>query len=178
MLTDGLIDFLEGSRHRPRVVTGEVSGSARLYDYVARSEAVELHPSRVTHDLVPLSRLRQFVSINSAVEVDLHGQVNGETVDGVQISGVGGSLDFVDGAAVSPGGKAIVALPSTTESGKRSKIVAQLGAATPATIPRFSADCVVTEFGVAQLRGKTIRQRAEALRAIAHPSFQDALAGV
>jgi 4-hydroxybutyrate CoA-transferase len=178
MLTDGLIDFLEGSRHRARVVTGEVCGSPQLYDYVARCAEVEFHPSRVTHDLVPISKLPRFVSINSAVEVDLHGQINGETIDGVQISGVGGSLDFIDGAGVSPGGKAIVALPSTTEDGKRSKIVAQLSARTPATIPRFSVDCVVTEYGVAELRGRTLRQRAEGLRAIAHPAFQDELAGV
>jgi 4-hydroxybutyrate CoA-transferase len=178
MLTDGLIDFIENSHHEAQVITGEVCGSAKLYDYVARCDAVELHPSRITHDLAPISRLPQFVSINSAVEVDLHGQINGETIDGVQISGVGGSLDFIDGAAMSPGGRAIVALPSTTENGKRSKIVAQLGAQTPATIPRFGADCVVTEFGVAHLRGRTLRQRAEALRAIAHPAFQDELAGV
>lgn len=176
MLTDGLIEFVETSRHRPRVVSGEVCGSPELYDYVGRSDAIELYSSRVTHDLAPLSRLPKFVSVNSAVEVDLHGQINGETIDGVQISGVGGSLDFIDGAAVSPGGMAIIALPSTTEDGKRSKIVAQLNAATPATIPRFCADCVVTELGVARLRGKTLRERAEALRAVAHPSFQDALA--
>lgn len=177
MLTDGLIDFIERSRHRPRVVSGEVAGSAALYEYVGRSDCIELHTSRVTHDLEPISRLPNFVSINSAVEVDLLGQINGETIDGVQISGVGGSLDFVDGAAVSPGGMAIVALPSTTEDGRRSKIVAQLGARTPVTIPRFCADYVVTEYGVAQLRGKTLRQRAEALRLIAHPSFQGVLAG-
>jgi len=178
MLTDGLIEFVEQSRHRPRVVTGEVCGTAKLYDYVARCDAVEMHPSRTTHDFVPISRLPKFVSINSAVEVDLYGQVNGETIDGVQISGVGGSLDFIDGESVLPTGKSIVALPSTTEDGKRSKIVAQLGARTPTTIPRFSVDCVVTEYGVAQLRGRTLRQRAEALRAIAHPSFQDELVGV
>jgi acyl-CoA hydrolase len=170
------MEFIESSRRRPRVVTGEICGSRALYEYVERCDAVELHSSRVTHDLVPISRLPQFVSINSAVEIDLQGQINGETVDGVQISGVGGSLDFVDGAAVSPGGRAIVAIPSTTEDGKRSKIVAQLGARTPATIPRFCADCVVTEHGVAHLRGKTLAQRAEALRAIADSSFQDALA--
>jgi 4-hydroxybutyrate CoA-transferase len=169
MLTEGLIDFVEACRHRPRVVTGEVCGGPELYDYVARSDVIELHTSRVTHDLEPLSRLPKFVSVNSAVEIDLHGQINGETIDGLQISGVGGSLDFVDGAAVSAGGMAIVALPSTTEDGKRSKIVAQLGALTPATIPRYCADCVVTELGVARLRGKTLRERAEALRAVAHP---------
>jgi 4-hydroxybutyrate CoA-transferase len=175
MLTDGVIDFVEKSRHKPRVVTGEVCGSVELYDYVGRSDVIELRTSRVTHDFVPISRLPKFVSINSAVEVDLHGQINGETIDGTQISGVGGSLDFVDGAAASPGGMAIIALPSTTEDGKRSKIVTQLGAATPATIPRVCADCVVTEYGVARLRGRTLRERAAALRAVAHPDFQEEL---
>lgn len=176
MLTEGLIEFVESCRHRPQVVTGEVCGTPALYDYVARCDAVELHTSRVTHDLASLLRLPRFVSVNSAVEVDLHGQINGETIDGVQVSGVGGGLDFVDGAAVSPGGMAIIALPSTTEDGRRSKIVACLSARAPATIPRFCADYVVTEFGVARLRGKTLRERAEALRAIAHPSFQRELA--
>jgi 4-hydroxybutyrate CoA-transferase len=171
MLTDGLIEFVTRSRHSPRVVTGEVAGSAALYEFVGKTENVEFHPSRITHDLVPLSRLRQFVSINSAVEIDLQGQVNGETVDGVQISGVGGSLDFVEGAAASPGGMAILALPSTTENGKRSKIVRRLGTDTPVTVPRYCADVVITEFGVARLRGKTLRERAESLRAIAHPDF-------
>jgi acyl-CoA hydrolase len=172
MLTEGWIEFMETCRHRPRVVTGEVCGSPALYEYVARCDAVELHSSRRTHDLASLASLPKFVSVNSAVEVDLHGQINGETIDGVQVSGVGGSLDFVDGAAVSPGGMAILALPSTTEDGRRSRIVTELSAKTPATIPRFCADCVVTEYGVARLRGKTLQQRAEALRAIAHPSFQ------
>jgi 4-hydroxybutyrate CoA-transferase len=175
MLTDGLMDFIEKSRHRPRVVTGEVAGTAALYDFVGRTPQVEFHPSSVTHDFIPIAKLPCFVSINSAIEVDLHGQVNGETVDGVQISGVGGSLDFVEGAAASPAGISIVALPSTTENGKRSKIVRQLGANTPVTIPRFCADYVVTEFGAARLKGKTLRERADALRAIAHPDFQEML---
>jgi acyl-CoA hydrolase len=157
------------------VITGEVAGSAALYEFVGQARQIEFHPSSVTHDIIPIARLPRFVSVNSAVEVDLHGQVNGETVDGVQISGVGGSLDFVDGAAASPGGLAIIALASTTEDGKRSKIVRQLGGATSVTIPRFSTDYVVTELGVARLKGKTLPERAEALRAIAHPDFQDAL---
>jgi len=176
MLTDGLIDFVTHSRHRARIVTGEVAGSAALYEFVGRSPQIEFHPSRVTHDLAPIATLPCFVSINSAVEVDLMGQVNGETVDGVQISGVGGSLDFVEGAAASPGGLAILALPSTTEDGRRSKIVARLAAHTPVTIPRYCSDYVVTEYGIARLKGKTLRERAEALVAIAHPDFRDALA--
>ncbi|MFI5367252.1 MAG: acetyl-CoA hydrolase/transferase family protein [Candidatus Binatia bacterium] len=175
MLTDGLIDFVEKSRHRARVVTGEVAGTAVLYAFVGRTPQVEFHPSSVTHDFIPIAKLPGFVSVNSAIEVDLHGQVNGETIDGVQISGVGGSLDFVEGAAASPGGMAIIALPSTTENGARSKIVRQLAAHTPVTIPRFCADVVVTEHGIAQLKGKTLRERADALRVIAHPDFQATL---
>lgn len=175
MLTDGLVDFITKSRHRARVVAGEVAGSPALYEFVGRTPQVEFHPSRRTHDLVPIASLPQFVAVNSAVEVDLQGQVNGETVDGVQISGVGGSLDFIEGAAASPGGVAIIALPSTTENGKRSKIVRQLDAGVPVTIPRFCADYVVTEHGIAHLKGRTLRERAAALRAIAHPDFQATL---
>lgn len=172
MLTDGLIEVFEKSRHRPRVVTGEICGSPALYELAANESAIELHPSSLTHDVPYLGRLPRFVSVNSAVEVDLAGQINGETIDGLQISGVGGSLDFVEGAAASRGGMAILALPSTTEDGKRSKIVSRLSAETPATIPRVCADVVVTEFGVAHLRGRTLRERAAALRAIADPRFE------
>jgi 4-hydroxybutyrate CoA-transferase len=172
MLTDGLIDFVTKSRGTPSVVTGEVAGSAALYDFVAATPTIELHPSRITHDLGSICKLPRFVSINSAVEVDVHGQVNGETVDGLQISGVGGSLDFVEGAAASAGGMAILALPSTTENGKRSKIVRRLGVQTPVTIPRYCTDYVVTEFGVARLKGKTLEEREEALRDLAHPDFR------
>ena len=175
MLTDGLIDFVSNSRHRPRVVTGEVAGGVDLYAFVRRTPLVEFHPTNVTHGFASVAALPRFVAVNSALEVDLHGQVNGETIDGLQISGVGGSLDFVEGATASEGGLAIVALPSTTEDGTRSKIVAHLGATTPVTIPRFCADCVVTEFGVARLRGRTLRERADALCAVAHPDFRDAL---
>jgi len=176
MLTDGLIDFVGRSRHRARVVTGEVAGSPALYEFVGRSEQVEIHPVSVTHNLLELAKLSRFVSVNSAIEIDLHGQVNGETIDGLQISGVGGSLDFIEGAEYSPGGLSIIALPSTTESGARSKIVRRLTDSTPVTIPRFCADCVVTEYGAARLRGKTLRERAEALIAIAHPDWRDGLA--
>ncbi|HYD49393.1 MAG TPA: acetyl-CoA hydrolase/transferase C-terminal domain-containing protein [Terriglobales bacterium] len=175
MLTDGLIEFLGKCRHRPRVITGEICGSPALYQLAAEDDAIQLHPTSVTHDVGRIGRLPRFVSINSAVEVDLFGQINGETIDGLQISGAGGSLDFVEGALMSRGGMAILALPSTTEDGSRSKIVRRLGADTPATIPRVCADYVVTEHGVAALRGRTLRQRAEALQAIAAPGFRDAL---
>lgn len=175
MLTDGLIGFVENSRHDVRVTTGEVCGTQELYDYVGRTPTIELQPTPITHGFASLAALPRLVSVNSAVEIDLHGQINGETIGGVQMSGIGGSLDFVEGAAASQGGMAILALPSTTENGEHSKIVQQLGAATPVTIPRVCADVVVTEYGVAHLRGKTLRQRAQALSAIAHPDFRQQL---
>lgn len=176
MFSDGLVDFLAHARHRARAITGEVAGSRALYDAVDGNPQVEFRPSTVTHDLPHLAALPRFVSINSAVEVDLQGQLNGETIDGVQISGVGGSLDFVEACAYSSGGRSIVALASTTEDGRRSKIVPRLGEGTAVTIPRYCADVVVTEFGAAHLRGKTLSQRREALLAIAHPDFRATLA--
>ena len=130
----------------------------------------------VTHNLLRLAQLPRFVSINSAVEIDLHGQSNGETIGEVQISGVGGSLDYVESAALSEGGVSIIALPSTTEDGKHSKIVSRLAAGSVVTTPRFCTDYIVTEYGAARMKGKDLRARAEALIAIAHPNFRDELA--
>lgn len=176
MLSDGLVEFLGSVRHRARVVTGEVAGGPELYRAVDGCDQIEFRPSSVTHDLPYIARLPRFVSVNSAVELDLQGQVNGETIDGTQISGVGGALDFVEGAAYSEGGLSIVALASTTEDGRHSKIVALLGATAPVTIPRYCADVVVTEYGVARLRGRTLAERAAALVEIAHPDFRAGLA--
>lgn len=175
MLTDGLIEFLEGSRHDPRVVTGEICGTPRLYDYVNGNTRVDFQTTDVSHGYTQLSQIPRFVSVNSAIEVDLQGHINGETVGGVQMSGAGGSLDFVEGAAASEGGLAILAMSSTTENGKFSKIVRSFGENTPTTIPRFCADVVVTEYGAAHLRGKTLRERSAALRTVAHPDFSGSL---
>ena len=111
------------------------------------------------------------------VIIDLQGQANGETLGPVQISGVGGSLDYIEGAWLSAGGKSILALPATTAGDKHSKIVAALTPGGVVTTPRYCADYVVTEYGIAHLRGKDLWQRAEALIAIAHPAFRDELAG-
>jgi 4-hydroxybutyrate CoA-transferase len=176
MLSQGLISFVEKARHTPRIITGELAGDQELYDFCGRTPLVELHTSNVTHNLLVLARLPRFVSINSAVEIDLHGQSNGETIGPIQISGVGGSLDYVEAAALSEGGISIIALPSTTEDGKHSKIVARLAPGAMVTTPRFCTDYVITEYGVARLKGKDLRARAEALIAIAHPDFRDELA--
>ncbi len=176
MLSQGLISFVDKVRHTPKIVTGELAGDQELYDFCGRTPIVEMHTSRITHNILILAKLPKFISINSAVEIDLHGQSNGETIGPIQISGVGGSLDYVEAAALSEGGVSIIALPSTTEDGKHSKIVARLAPGAMVTTPRFCTDYVITEYGAARLKGKDLRARAEALIAITHPDFRDELA--
>jgi len=122
-------------------------------------------------------RLDNFIAINSAVEVDLFGQVNAEWVAGRQISGIGGQFDYVEAAMHSKGGRSIVALPATAAGGKASRIVRTLSPGAAVTTPRFCVDYIVTEYGVADLRGKGIHARAKALTAIAHPQFREELLG-
>src|SRR5690606_30648546 len=144
-----------------------------MYRRSATDPRVSFQPTTVIHDVPHLAQLERFVSINSAIEVDLDGQVNGETIDGVQVSGVGGSLDFVEAARYSPGGRSIIALRSTAKN--RSRIVDRLTTGTAVTVPRFAVDVVVTEHGVAELTGLGLRERAEALIAIAAPEARDEL---
>jgi 4-hydroxybutyrate CoA-transferase len=176
MLSQGLIHFVEHARHTPKLITGELAGDKDLYEFCGRTPLVEMVTSGVTHNILLLAKLPRFASINSAVEIDLHGQSNGETIGEVQISGVGGSLDYIEAAALCDGGVSIIALPSTTEDGKHSKIVPRLTPGAVVTTPRFCTDYIVTEYGVARLKGKDLRARAEALIAIAHPHFRDELA--
>jgi 4-hydroxybutyrate CoA-transferase len=177
MLSQGLVRFLENATHTPSVINGELAGSASLYAYCDRNDVVRMAGLSVTHDPLKLAALPRFVSINSSIEIDLQGQSNGETLGPVQISGVGGSLDYIEAAALSAGGVSIIALPSTTAGGKRSKIVASLAPGSVVTTPRYCTDYVITEYGVARLRGKSLWQRAEALIEIAHPDFRGNLAG-
>ncbi len=176
LLTGGLQDFIGCAAHTPRVVVGELAGDQSFYDYCGRTPLIEMASTRVTHDVMRLAGLPRFVSINSAVEIDLQGQSNGEALGTLQISGVGGSMDYVEAAAWSAGGVSIIALPATTDDGRHSKIVGRLAAGAPVTTPRFAVDYVVTEFGAARLRGKDLFARAEALIDIAHPDFRAVLA--
>ena len=167
MLTDTLADFLDAAGPGARVVTGEIEGSLETYRRAAADPRVEFRPTTVIHDVPHLGSLQRFVSINSAIEVDLSGQVNGEAIDGVQVSGVGGSLDFVEAARYSPGGMSIIALRSTARG--RSRIVARLAEGTPVSVPRFAVDVVVTEHGIARLAGLDLEGRARALIDVAAP---------
>ncbi len=158
-----------------RIVTGGLFGSRRLMDFANGNDGVELRSSDYTHNQQVLARVRNLYSINSGVEVDLTGNVNSEVAAGRYLGAIGGQPDFVRGAFASPGGRAIIALPSTTPDGKHSRIVASLEGR-PVTTPRADADIIVTEYGVADLRGRSFSERAERLRAIAHPDFRDGLA--
>ncbi len=177
LLTGGLQDFIEGSRGKPEIVAGELAGEQSFYAFCNDHRGITMAPTSVTHDLARVAALPKFISINSALEIDLQGQTNGEAIGDVQISGVGGALDYMEAAVLSPGGISIMAMPSVTADGKRSKIVARFPAGGVVTAPRYCTDYVVTEYGIARLRGKDLHQRAEALIAIAHPQFRDELAG-
>ena len=153
------------------VVTGFLMGSQALIALAAASRSIELRDTRYTHDPAVLAAQRRLVAINSATEVDLTGQVNSETAASRYVGAVGGAADFLRGAARSDGGVPVIALPST--AGPASRIVARLSG--PATVARADAGVIVTEYGVADLRGLTLSQRRERMLAVAHPDHRAAL---
>jgi 4-hydroxybutyrate CoA-transferase len=180
LLPDGIVDLVEkgiidNSRKglkNGKIVTTTIIGTDKLFKFVNRNRAVESYPSNYTHNQVTLAKLNKLHSINSAIQVDLTGQINAETVDGLQVSGVGGQTDFVCGAALSKGGKSIIVASSTSTNAKRSRIVPFLDKGSSVTSLRHDIDYVVTEYGIASLRGKTLNERAKALIQIAHPKFR------
>lgn len=175
MITDGFVDALEaGAMAESGHLAGVAYGGARLAATLDVSERVTFADVSVTHNLARLASLPRFTAINSALEVDLFGQANLEWLNGRMISGVGGASDFSRAAQMSRGGRSILALSSTAKGGAISRIRPRLTC--PASLSRTEVDTVVTEFGVAELRGKSIDQRADALIAIAAPDHRDALA--
>ena len=182
MISDEIVDlFARGvitnrkkNLYPGKLITGDLFGSEKLFDFAHENPSIEMHPVQVTHNSTLIGTIDHFIAINSTVSVALDGQMNGEFLNGTQISGIGGLFDFVQGAFVG-GGKSITVLNSTASRGKISRIVSTFKRGTPITIPRYLSDIVVTEFGVAELKGKNLRQRAEALIAIAHPDFRDRL---
>jgi acyl-CoA hydrolase len=157
-----------------RIVTGGLFGSRRLMDFADGNDRFEMRSSEYTHNQQVLVRVQNLYAINSGIEVDLTGNVNSEVAAGRYLGAIGGQLDFVRGAIASSGGRSIIALPSTTPDGKHSRIVASLEGR-PVTTPRGDADIVVTEYGAADLRGRSFSERTSRLRAIAHPDFRDRL---
>jgi acetyl-CoA hydrolase len=155
-------------------ITGAIFGTRRLYDFVDRNPAIGMRAISHTHDITQLRRLGALFAINSAVEIDLTGQVNAETLGGTHIGAVGGQVDFVRAALASDGGRSIIALQATAKRGEISRIVPRLRDGV-VTTPRSDVDVIVTEHGVADLRGTPLRERARRLIEIADPRFRDDL---
>jgi 4-hydroxybutyrate CoA-transferase len=161
--------------HRGRMDIAEAMGTGRLFGFVRDNPLVNMDSSEWVHDPEVIARLDRFVAVNSALEVDLTGQVTAESLGARPVAGIGGQFDFVLGASRSRGGRSIIALPSTGRDGSVSRIVPRLASGAAVTTPRFLADWVVTEHGAAALRGRGERERAPALIAVAHPRFRGEL---
>ncbi len=180
MFSDGLIPLVEkgvvnNSRktlHRGKIVASFIMGSKRLYDFVDNNPLVEFHPTEYVNDPFIIAQNDKMLSINSAIEVDLTGQICSDSLGEMFYSGIGGQVDFTRGAARSKGGRPIIALPSTVNRGTISRIVPILKPGAGVVTSRGDAHYVVTEYGVAYLHGKTVRERAVALINIAHPKFR------
>jgi 4-hydroxybutyrate CoA-transferase len=177
MLSDAMVDLLELGQvsAQPNAIQAvELLGSSRIFEYARENSGVQMLSSQAIHDPTWLARQPGLVSVCSALEVDLTGQVASEQVGGRTIAGVGGSVDFFEGANLSPGGIRVVALRSVTASGA-SRLKPELARGTPVTLPRHSVDYIVTEHGVAHLAGRSVRERAEALLAVAAPQHRESL---
>jgi acyl-CoA hydrolase len=174
LLHRGVITGARNRRHRGCLDVGEIMGTRPLFEWVHENPQVHMEASTTIHDPRVVAGLERFVSINSAIEIDLTGQVNAEALGDRQVAGIGGQFDFVAGAALG-GHRSVIALPSTGRRGEVSRIVARLGVGTPVTTPRHLVDCVVTEFGRAELRGLSAAQRARALIRLADPRFREGL---
>ncbi len=183
MFSDGVVDLAEAGVitnsqkkvHKGRSVTSFVVGSERLYDFVNDNLTVEFHPCDRTNDTAIIRQNPRVVAINSAIEISLSGQVCADSVGHRIYSGIGGQMDFIHGAALSQGGKPIIALPSTAKRGALSRIVSDLQPGAGVVTTRGHVHWVVTEHGAVNLHGMTLRERAEALISIAHPDFRGEL---
>jgi acyl-CoA hydrolase len=181
MLGEGFVDLVEAgviTNARKEIDTGistagALVGTSRLYRFADRNPAIRMAPATYTHNAAVIAQLAHFIAINSAVEVDLTGKVNAEAIGEAYVGATGGLVDFARAAAKSPGGRSIIALPATAQGGAASRIVARLSG--PVTLPRSDADLIVTEFGVAELKGCSLAARARRMVRIAHPDFQKEL---
>lgn len=171
LMREGVINNSRKTIDRGVTVAGLMIGSRRLHEYAHRNSALQFRSTDYTHDHQILASIDRLVAINSAIEVDLTGQINAEQANGTYVGAVGGALDFLRGAQASRGGLPIVALPST--AGTHSRIVAKLNG--PVSTPRSDAGVIVTEYGVADLRGLTLAQRRQRMLALAHPIHRPAL---
>ena len=183
MFSDGVVDLYEKgvvtgaakSENKGKMVAAFLLGSKKLYDFVDNNPDVMMMTVDYVNDPVVVSRQNKMVSINSCLQVDFNGQVNSESMGIKQFSGIGGQLDYVRGASMCPNGKSILAMPSTAKHGTISRIVPVFEPGTTVTTTRTDVHYIVTEYGIANLRGKSLRERAKLLINIAHPDFRDEL---
>ena len=180
MFSDGVIDLVEAGAvtnrlkavGQDRIITSFINGSRRLFDFVNDNPLVAFYPCDWTNDTAVIRKNPKVVAINSAIQIDLSGQVCADSIGHDVFSGIGGQMDFIRGAALSRGGKPIIALPSRAAGGKVSRIVMQLNAGAGVVTTRGHVHWVVTEYGAVNLHGKTLRERGDALISIAHPDFR------
>jgi len=183
MFSDGIIELIESgivnnekkTLHPGKIIAGFILGTKRSFDFIDNNPIAEFHPQEYVNDPFVVAKNYKMVAINSAIEVDLTGQVCADSIGTKFFSGIGGQVDFIRGAARSEGGKPIIALPSTTKDFKISRIVPALKPSAGVVTSRGDVHYIVTEYGVAHLYGKSIRERAKALINIAHPSFRESL---
>jgi acyl-CoA hydrolase len=183
MFSDGVVELFESgvingekkSLHPGKIVSSFIMGSRRLYDFVDNNPVIEMHPTQYTNDPFVIAQNDNMVSINSAISIDLTGQVNSDSIGKTFYSGIGGQVDFVRGASRAKNGRALIAFPSTARDGEVSRIVPTLEPGAGVVTSRGDVHYVVTEHGVAHLHGKSIRERARALINIAHPKFRQEL---
>lgn len=184
LFSDGIIELVETgvitcSRktfHPGKIVAGFLFGTQRLYDFVHNNPLIEMHPTNYVNDPFNIAQNEKMVAINSALQIDLTGQVNADSIGPRLYSGVGGQVDFVRGAARSKGGVPIIAMVSTAKDDTISRIVPMLYEGSGVVTTRNDVHFVVTEYGIADLYGRTIRERSQALINVAHPRFRDELA--
>ncbi|MDR0520020.1 MAG: 4-hydroxybutyrate CoA-transferase [Clostridiales Family XIII bacterium] len=178
LFNSGVINNSMKSENKGKMTVTFLMGTRALYDFAHENPAVEVKPVDYVNHPMTVARQYKMVCINSAIQVDLMGQVNAEAIGFKQFSGVGGQVDFVRGSAMAEGGKSVIAMPSVTmkkDGGAISKIVPFLDTGAPVTTSRCDTDYVVTEYGIAEIKGRSLRQRAKNLIAISHPDSRDAL---
>jgi len=181
MISDGIVDLFEAGNINcskktidpGKIIVTFVMGTKKLYEFIHRNPFIEFRPADYTNDPFVIAQNDKLIAINSALQVDITGQINAESIGTSLYTGTGGQLDFASGAAKSRGGKFIIAMPSTALGGKVSRIVPTFDPGTTVTTPRSLADYIITEYGIASLKGENLAQRAKKLIRIAHPDFRD-----